>query len=337
MRDDSSPPSKTNRLYIIFWTIVAALVAIYSMALVVIEWGIVGETDFQDSRPEIQKEEGPWSVTDTLPTAELSDAQFGVLVGFTLWITTEIAGLGLEYFVWHHLLQIWDDKREALWKFAQFLFPLLVGTTIGLALDRNFLALPFLVVSMWKFGYPETIMYLYLGLFDKKSARLRRISDFVNGVGTVAHHSAAAFLVCMLLAGVIPPSRYVLNSSLILVVQHWFVLLSYINETAYVVVELALEAWFEWTVISDFYHIRSLHWTAALGTGIFVFAHWLYLLAAGLDMLVDKTSIDADNVHQRGTKAFRRRSTNVVSQHVRAHSTLAWDALEAMNELEHEA
>lgn len=310
--------NKTRRLYIIAGTIVLTIIVIYGLAAVIIELVIFGDLDFEDSSSDVEIDSGPWSVTDTAPTSNLNEAQFQVYVGFILWITLESAGVGLEYVVWHYLLQIWDKKREAMWIFAQFVFSLLVAATIGLALARDFLAMPFLVMGMWKFGFPETIMYLYLGLFDRQNSPLCRTSDFINGIGTVLHHSAAAFLVSMLLAGVIPSSRYVLNSCLILVVQHWFIMLKYVNEMAYATIELILEAWFEWTVLSDFYHIRSLHWTATLGTGIFLLAHWLYLIAGFLFLFADKTT--KEEAIQRGTRAYRRHSVKQLVHEAPTHS-----------------
>jgi hypothetical protein len=41
------------------------------------------------------------------------------------------------------------------WRFAQFFFPLLAMTSLGLALYRNYLALPVMVFGLWKFGFPE--------------------------------------------------------------------------------------------------------------------------------------------------------------------------------------
>ena len=88
-------------------------------------------------------------------------------------------------------------------------------------------------------------MYLSLGLFGS-AGRVSRMSDFVNGAGTAAHHAAASFIIAMLVVGVIPPSRYVIGPILILVMQHWVVLIGYSNEALYSAFELTLEYFFEW-------------------------------------------------------------------------------------------
>lgn len=80
--------------------------------------------------------------------------------------------------------------------------------------------------------------YLYLGLFSTSNSKIRRASDFLNGMGTVIHHGAASFIISMLVVGTIPESRYVLNSSLILVMQHWISLVAYVSVPLYAAIML---------------------------------------------------------------------------------------------------
>jgi len=321
-RDGLPLPCRQRQITPWLWVgfaIVMTLALAFTLCELGIKLGIVQDPDF-DIRPQnaSSKHNDSWRITDSIPTSQMTDEQFKIYVGFVLWVTVELAGIGLEVFVWWHFVQIWNETRESLWLFAQFLFPLLVVTCIGLSLSMNYLALPFLVLGMWKFGFPETIMYMYLGLNNRHSSPLCRTADFFNGIGTACHHGAASFLVCMLLAGVIGPSRYIFNSALILVMQHWFVLLSSMSRFWYAVIELALELWFEWTVISDFWHLYDLQWTAALGSAVFLLAHWLFLFAAFLELFVkndlasdESGSIIPKNVHQRGILAYHRRNIHL--------------------------
>ena len=76
-----------------------------------------------------------------------------------MYVTVVLTGLGLEYLVWCMLLTgDWDEVKKNKWKFVQFLFSLLSVTAIGLATQGNYLALPCLVITMWKCGFPSEIL-----------------------------------------------------------------------------------------------------------------------------------------------------------------------------------
>lgn len=199
----------------------------------------------------------PTHVSDTVPQQILSDEQFKVYVGVLVWLTVLVSGLGLEVFVWWKFLQVWSAEREAMWRFAQFIFPLMIMTALGLAIHQNFWALPIMVIGLWKFGFPETLMHLYLGMFSKAPFGLLRIADLIDGTGTVLHHGAASMIVSMIVVGVIPPSRYVFNCNLILVMQHLLVMVAYLSPTIYTGLVLLLEYYFEWIIMCKLTCTRS--------------------------------------------------------------------------------
>lgn len=141
-----------------------------------------------------------------------------------------------------------------------------------------------------------------------------KVKDLMFGVGVVIHHSAANMIVCMILAGVIPPSRYVLNCTLPLVMQHWVVLLSYCDFGLFAGIELVLEYYFEWIIFSNFAEIYNLHWVAALGASVMVFSHWLFLGGGLLEILGSREEADTlpsgeavhSNLHVRGNRVMSR-------------------------------
>lgn len=51
----------------------------------------------------------------------------------------------------------------------------------------------------------------------------------------------------------------------------------------------------------------------ALGAGVMIFAHWLYLIAAGLDMFADEPTKEEDNVHKRGQNVIASSLTKASS------------------------
>jgi len=147
---------------IILGTLLASLFMVNGVAAAII-WAIAGihpewvrgevENKLED---RYRGENG--LVLGSVPHELLTDSQFRVYAGFVVWVGVLIAGLGLEIFVWYHFLQFWSKAREGLWRFSQFIFPLLLVTSLGLAFHQDFLALPILVVGLWKFGFPETLM-----------------------------------------------------------------------------------------------------------------------------------------------------------------------------------
>ena len=232
-----------------------------------------------------------------------------------LWVTIVLTGLGLEAFVWLTFLQgTWDPNTENLWKIAQFLFPLSATTAFGLAMSHNYLAIPMIVIACWKLGFPETLLYLHSGLYDKNKATVLRIIDILNGVGTLIHHSAVALLIGALVTNLIPPSRAVIQVSIPVLMQHWFVLMRYSdNQFAYCVIEILLEIWFEWNAITTLEEVHQIHWTGGIIAGSMLFAHWIYFIAGGIDLIVDaqknkskllNTTKDSDSGEQQSVNQF---------------------------------
>jgi hypothetical protein len=126
----------------------------------------------------------------------------------------------------------------------------------------------------------------------------------------------------MILAGAVTPDDHVVSCILLLLMQHWFVLVRHISNTLYIILELTLELWFEWTIISEFQNLASNHWTASckfpfllfvtshhscislsssvffftVAAGVMLVAHWEYLLAAGIDLFFKpKAPVDYDD------------------------------------------
>jgi len=241
-----------------------------------------------------QCHESYWEATDKAPQAFMTSEQWSVYMGLIIWITCILAGFGLELLVYtqYFTSSKWTMTYEKQWLFAQFFFPVMASTFLGLATQHNYLCIPIMIVGLWKFGFPETILYQHLALFEAHASSIRRISNFLNGTGTILHHSAASLLVCMILPGVVKPTREVLDAPLILVTQHWFVLLKYVNKPAYIIVQLLLEIWFEWTVISNFEYYILEHWTVYLCAAVMLVAHWEYILSAGLSLIRDVPKTD---------------------------------------------
>lgn len=103
--------------------------------------------------------------------SRLDDDEFFVYVGFIIWITTLIAGVGMEALVWMYFIRVWSVERERYWRFAQFFFPLLAMTALGLALYQNYLSLPVMVFGLWK------VRFKWLGRAFKISRIILRLAS----------------------------------------------------------------------------------------------------------------------------------------------------------------
>lgn len=242
--------------------------------------------DFIGVREESEYKLG---ITEKNPLSGLSDTEFLCYFTFTLWITIVLTGLGLEAFVWLTFLQgTWDPNTENLWKIAQFLFPVFATTAVGLAITHNFLAIPMIVIACWKLGFPEIFLYLHSGIYDKNKASVLRITDILNGIGTLIHHSSSALYVGAVVTNLIPPSRAVIQVAIPVLMQHWFVLMRYSsNKLAFCVIEILLEIWFEWNAITTLEEVHQVHWTGGIIGGSMLFAHWIYFTAGGINLIVD--------------------------------------------------
>ena len=128
--------------------------------------------------------------------------------------------------------------------------------SLGLAAHQNFIALPVMVAGLWKFGFPETLMFTYAGLFGKTISRIQRTAHLIDGTGTILHHGAASFIISMMTVGVYPGKRCVFGPILILIMQHWIVLVAYTSTAHYSAIVLVIECYFEWTVLCKYFLIE---------------------------------------------------------------------------------
>jgi hypothetical protein len=288
----SSFPKK-NQLWVTCLSLLSCLIVVYTSAFVVID-AVMNSRDpnwrTYTSVPGGEEEENSpygYVFAGTSPVSRMDNREFTVYLAIVLAVTINLTGLGLELLVWVSFLQNgWSAEFEHLWKFGQFSFPLLVTASVGMSFQQDYMAMILFVPGVWKFGCPETLMYMHSALYNNKhSFRTERVVNFLNGCGTAVHHSGSALFISVFLAGVRKPSPAEIGPVLIAVMQHWFVLLRYVNKKLYMAIELVLEVWFEWSIFSNFHENATNHWLFALGSSVLIAAHWMYLLAAFLELI----------------------------------------------------
>jgi len=227
-----------------------------------------------------------WPMSRTSPMDYIDDEDYPLYISIIVWATAILTGLGFEFAIYKVILNTgWTTELQKKWEFAQFVFPFFATISLGLAAHQNYLSLLFLVMGLFKFGFPEILLCIYSAIY-LKGDHWSKAKYWLSGLGTILHHSSAILVISMLVNGAIKPDRFVMDPILILVVQHWFVMLKYIHEPAYIVIECILEVWFEWSLISQLevyvYHSAWLLPTAALGMLV---AHWFYLSSGFIGLI----------------------------------------------------
>merc|ERR1712048_92159 len=174
-----------------------------------------------------------------------------------------VVGLGSEVVVGHHLMTTNDRMtpfHEHLWFVAQFVFPLMILCAVLFARVQNPFSLIFGVVGMWKFGFPETLAYTSHGILSMRTQPIAQtVSDIFNAWGCLIHHSASMLFMCIFTFGLGPLDRTVFNMTIPLVIQHVVVGIKYLNMPVYVMIELAIEVWWQLAIFSNMERLYQPH------------------------------------------------------------------------------
>lgn len=167
------------------------------------------------------------------------------------------------------------------------------------------LGFPFLAFGLWKGGFPETttsFIHAFLAFGRGKATRFGRypnaqcIAAFLNGMGTLLHHTTTSFIIVCASTHVFPFTRPLIAACLVPIFQHMVVMLRYQSVPVYYAITIFMEVWFEVEVIGnispgldgvDNFRSGSLFFdrigrAAALNMLI---SHWMYLAAGSINVL----------------------------------------------------
>ena len=247
----------------------------------------IGHALWADEMPEDQGVTGtstdgllPWT-----PFNALSEENLTLVASAFLWLTVCITGLGSEMVVGEWFVQkLSEGDGTVLWHASQLLFSLCISISLYSATP---LGLPFTVVGLWKFGFPETIG-AYRRAWLGGASRVDGLKEFMNGMGVTLHHTSSAWLIVGITTGLfVPRTRAIMAVSLPLVGQHLGVLVKYHNLGLYVLINLVLEIWWEWELFQQQQQLtraRGYHVSIHGCSLTMLFAHWLYWSAALLEI-----------------------------------------------------
>ena len=227
------------------------------------------------------------------PTAGLSESYFLLYTSCVMWVGVVSVGLGSEAVFGTFMVRLISNadgsQRSAggvvggqrLWQMAQLLFSLNILVAF---FSRSALGLPFLVLGLWKLGFPETLISLQLAGQRAMPASMRAF-HFIDGLATLLHHTSTAFIIVASTTGLFPHSRALVAPCVVPIVQHMICLLKYVAPRTHTLLMLLTEVYFEWEVFGNLPHMHSPHGAPfsrigrAVATDMLV-SHWLYMVAA---------------------------------------------------------
>ena len=230
-----------------------------------------------------------WSISRTGPMEYLDDEWYQIFVTLASAITVFGTGIGMELIIgfwWLERLSETDTAR--LWRFAEFCFPILGLVPI---LGHSSTTLLIAAIGVFKFGFPEIVMYTTLSTdYFKNKHWWGAIAAYANALGLLLHHFCSIYVVCALNIGFWTLTRELSTPLILLVVIHWFVLIRYTHHSLYTALILAIDVIFQWEVLSNLqqYCLNENQYYDRLGPGIalgMLAAHELYILAGFIELV----------------------------------------------------
>merc|ERR1712166_783107 len=258
-------------------------------------------------------------LTNDSPWTELCDREYFRYIALVYWVVTVLSGIGTEVIVGTFILgNLSKQSGEQLWLYAQFLFSLCAVVAFQGAASHAVYCLPFLVGGLWKFGFPETVGSMSLFLKSDNRFSPKALCHFFNAIGTLCHHSSAALLICLLLTGLQPLTRPIIACIIPHIWQHIFVPTKYMSNTAYVLIELVLDIYFQMEILTNLEYFQGptgmpqtyanpfgdydpLVFRCAIGM---LWAHELYLTSATFGLVAGlMESKENGHIHSHGVTA----------------------------------
>eukprot|EP00039_Didymoeca_costata_P006981 m.95117 g.95117 ORF g.95117 m.95117 type:complete len:645 (+) comp13478_c0_seq3:39-1973(+) len=213
---------------------------------------------------------------------------WGSEIVFSLWLLKQPEEQDIDMFDDTEFIMATGGFDEAsryriigIWRLAQLAFPLFLSISL---MGESVFGLPFMVVGLWKCGFPETvtnmIQCMRTHVCGHPIGHIEAFAKFCNGIGTILHHTAVAWYAVICITGLYTPHLFPnewTSIALPLLIQHWFTIVKYISVPLYGACEFALEVWFE---IEAFSLLNRLtYYNELVATSALLFAHWLYWTA----------------------------------------------------------
>ena len=240
-----------------------------------------------------------------------SDEWFRFYGSLVIWASVVSAGLGAEVILGPWLIEklaaqdASSHTGKVMWHLAQAFFAL--NLTVAF-FSGSALGLPYLVIGLWKCGFPETYSSLKQAYFHALEAgciTADAVACFADGMGSLVHHTTTAFIIIGCMTHIFPVSRVITAACMVPIMQHMIVMLKYQNYDLFCFLSIVLEVWFELEVIVNI-------WPTSVGVDNFVtgelffdrigrasaftmvISHWLYLIGASVGVVPHWTRVCLD-------------------------------------------
>mmetsp|Transcript_8093 Transcript_8093/g.11597 ORF Transcript_8093/g.11597 Transcript_8093/m.11597 type:complete len:248 (-) Transcript_8093:81-824(-) len=200
----------------------------------------------------------------------------------------------------------WSRIHENEWYLAQFLSPITGIVTLGLAAHGNYLSLFIVVLGFWKFGFPETVATMYCALYDRSLSNIKIICLFADSASAVVHHSSASLAIPMALVGITSIDRVVLDAILILCIQHMIVLMTYFRKCGYILLQVIVEIWFEWTIFLNYEKTISNRWTLVMVVNGDLLSHWVWFLSGSVGLFTELSEKRKSSINDRASRTLSK-------------------------------
>ena len=113
-------------------------------------------------------------------------------------------------------------KLKPFYKYVQLLFPFFVSIAF---FSTSVFGLPFLVLGLWKCGFPENVCCIIQAYRVAREEPLEAFCHVCDGLGGFMHHTATAWCCCALASTYYTYDYRVLALVLPPVAQHWVVII----------------------------------------------------------------------------------------------------------------
>eukprot|EP00928_Gymnodinium_smaydae_P000755 TRINITY_DN10291_c0_g1_i1.p1 TRINITY_DN10291_c0_g1~~TRINITY_DN10291_c0_g1_i1.p1 ORF type:complete len:1000 (+),score=141.00 TRINITY_DN10291_c0_g1_i1:1164-4163(+) len=224
---------------------------------------------------------------------EVGREDLAIVIALSFLVFSILAGLSLELHLGPLLVALPKSQRQLLWRLAQITSVPMIAAAYA---SGSKLGIPVWTAGLWKMGFPEGTSTFKLSLISDRDESVSpltqavfRASQFASALGTLVHHSGATLFYCAALVGL----EHVTTGVIMIVPLAGQHLAAFIQQkTAYCLVLLALEVWFQLEAYAAWPLCESL--LSRVGIALVLAAHYTWIATQLVELCVNGAQARAD-------------------------------------------